>query len=291
MISFSAKILELIMRAVDLKNDRPKSQKTKTKSDKYGRPPKFISDKYKVEHTEIMNSSCYTIRYCNNSDVNIVFFHGGAYREQAVILHWFFMAKMMKELKCDITFIDYPLIPEHNCIDTIKMVTQAYKQLFGGSTQEIVLMGDSAGGGLALALAQIIKKDDVIPKPQKIVLLSPWLDIAMENEILPALYKNDRILNINSLRENAKIYAGDLDYKDPLCSPLYGDSKNIGDIALFIGKYDILSIDAAIFKKKAELEDWNLYYCEYEQMQHVFMLFPIPESKDVVNKICAFIKS
>ena len=171
--------------------------------------------------------------------------------------------------------MDYPLAPEHQCKDNVRTVMDIYQYLFKpGNTQKRVLMGDSAGGGLALVMAQIIKNEGIVPKPQKIVMLSPWLDISMETEIPETLQESDFMLDRDQLKKNGIEYAGELSTKDALCSPYYGDSFGVGEMALFMGTQDILYIDALRFKKKAERENYDLTFYEYKDMQHDWVLFP-----------------
>ena len=80
---------------------------------------------------------------------------------------------ILKKVPCTITFIDYPLLPEYDCMDVFSMVKDSYLDSCSAEDREIILMGDSAGGGLALALAQNINMENIYPKPSKIILLSP----------------------------------------------------------------------------------------------------------------------
>ena len=82
-----------------------------------------------------------------------------------------------------------------------------------------------------------------------------------------------------------KKYAGELDTKHYLCSPLYGDLTNIGEIAIFTGTSDILNFQANILKDKIITNKDNLSYYEYKGMQHVWMGFPIPEATDAMEKV------
>lgn len=205
-------------------------------------------------------------------------------------MHWKIIKHILNEIDCTITFINYPLVPEYTCFDTINMVMDAYSYLCNSSNQEIILMGDSAGGGLALALAQNISANNINSKPSKIILLSPWLDVSMQNEISEDLAARDLILDENTLKIIGKRYAGELNSANHLCSPLYGNLTDIGEIALFTGTSDILNGQAKILKDKVHENNGSLVYYEYENMQHVWVGYPIPEAKDALNKVCAYIK-
>jgi acetyl esterase/lipase len=88
------------------------------------------------------------------------------------------------------------------------MVVKLYKQMMQTNEAEnMILMGDSAGGGFALALAQRLR-DEHLPQPGKIILLSPWLDITLTNECIKSIDRIDPFLGIEGLLEAGKQYAG-----------------------------------------------------------------------------------
>ena len=286
-----SKTVARIIKLVDVKNIAGKGKRKIFENPKFNKPPGFMTRKYAAEHLVIAGRSCYTMKSANNADTQIVFLHGGAYRYPSTFFHWVLLDNLLKEIPCEATFVDYPLAPKHKCEDNVKTVMEIYKELFPKEIgQKIVLMGDSAGGGLALVMAQLIKKENITPKPEKIVMLSPWLDISMETEIPDDLQERDFMLDRDQLRENGIEYAGDLDTKDPLCSPYYGDSKDVGQMALFMGTQDILHMDALRFKKKAEKENYDLAYYEYKDMLHDWVLFPIDDAVKALKEIIDFIE-
>ncbi len=285
------KIIYRIIKLADSKNIGSKSKKRIFDNPKFNVPPKFIAKKYEIDSLSVSGRNSFTIEAGDSHQTHIVFLHGGAYRYPSTFFHWVLLDNLLKKIPCKATFVDYPLAPQHKCKDNVSTVMEIYKNLFDADNKEkIILMGDSAGGGLALVMAQIIKEKNIHPKPTKIVMISPWLDISMETEIPEELQECDFMLNRDKLKENGKEYAGDLDTKNPLCSPYYGDSKDIGEIALFMGTRDILYVDALRFKKKAQKENYDLTFYEYKGMQHDWVLFPIDDAKDALAEIVKFIK-
>lgn len=290
MISKQAKILEKLLGIVNFKSKFTKNLFEKFRGKKFSTPPKDFYDRYDVNHFIIEGHNCYTLKSSKKTSKHIVFYHGGAYKYSAAKLHWGLMNKILCSTECAITFVDYPLSTEKTCVDTIDMSLKAYIHLFKGSKEEIILMGDSSGGGLSLAMAEIIKQEKIKPKPDKLLLISPWLDVSMDYEVTRDLDKNDKMLNKDLLIINGQNYAGDLDVKDFRCSPLFGDLKDVGKVALFIGTNDMLINDAIRFKEKFEKVGGDLKYYQYEGMQHDWIEFPIPEAKEAIDKIIDFIK-
>jgi len=285
MISKRARIIEKAMSSIGLRKIITKMMLNPKRDNKYIEPPKSIYRKYDVESFSINSSKYISIKSSSNPEKHIVYFHGGAYTMQATILHWKIVDYILSSIPCELTFINYPLAPEHTCTECIEVVKKIYTDLFKTSIQEIILMGDSAGGGLALALAQAIDAEKIEVKPNKILLLCPWLDVSMEDDLTKELQNKDLILNRETLQIIGKKYAGELDTKHYLCSPLYGDLTSIGEIAIFTGTNDILNFQANILKDKIINGCDNLSYYEYSGMQHVWMGFPITEATDAMEKI------
>ncbi len=172
---------------------------------------------------------------------------------------------------------------------TLETVKKAYKHILTKVEHEIILMGDSAGGGIALALSIATSKEDIGPKPAKTILLSAWLDVSMEGKDYSCYSDKDVILDEGVLKETGRLYAGELDIKDYRCSPLYGDLNDVGKIAIFTGTNDLLNIQSRELRDKLTRDEHDFTYFEHENMQHIWMLLPIPEAKVAVSEICNYI--
>jgi epsilon-lactone hydrolase len=290
MISIEGRIVEKVMSLIGIRRAVSKMICNPKRNSRYEEPPKSLCKKYIVNCETISGIKCVSLRSSVAPKRHILYFHGGAYTMQANKLHWRIVENILSKTQCEITFLNYPLTPEYTCVDTMAMVIEAYTLLCKGDGQETILMGDSAGGGLALSLAQYIKTEGIRPKPAKIVLLSPWLDISMESGIPKEQEDSDLILSKEILKKVGKIYAGDHDAKSYLCSSLYGDVMGIGDIALFTGTSEILNVQARQLRDKLKSHGQKCSYHEYERMQHVWVGFPIPEAKDAMGKVISFIE-
>jgi acetyl esterase/lipase len=289
MISKKAKVFETGLRIIGVRKIISRMMRSPKRSYRNELPPKSFFKEHTVEICLILNRKCIMLKHTVNPKKHIFYFHGGAYTMQAQKPHWHIIDRLLRETQCMIIFINYPLAPEFTCVDTINMVSKAYSYFCKTSEQEIILMGDSAGGGLALALAQLIKQNDDLPKPDKLVLFSPWLDVSMEIPLSKELEESDLILDKKVLKIVGEKYAGDLDTKNPLCSPLYGDLIDIKEVALFTGTNEILHVQAKRLRDMLVNNNKKVSYYEYEKMQHVWVMFPIPEAKDALNLAALFI--
>ena len=131
------------------------------------------------------------------------------------------------------------------------MVFQAYTKLVElNPDDDFYFLGDSAGGGFCLSLAQILRNAHFKKMPEKIVLLSPWIDISMSNPEIKELEKKDLLLDPKSLLICSRNFADDLDLKDPIVSPLYGAMENLNNIGIFVGTHEIFLPDCRRLKKR-----------------------------------------
>jgi len=156
----------------------------------------------------------------------ILYFHGGAYTSSFEIVHWVYFAKLIEKTHCDIVAPDYPLAPDYTASEVFAIVLPLYEQLvarYGASN--IIIMGDSAGGGLGLALSQLLREKG-LPQPAHTILLSPWLDVTLTNPEIAAIDPVDPVLNVAGLQEVGRAYAGNLGTHHYLASPLFGSLEN-----------------------------------------------------------------
>ena len=291
MISTKARVLEKALAIANFKRITSKKIFSFKRKSRNRKSPKYLYKKYNIKEFLVDSMSGFSIYSTKNTNNHILYFHGGAYSVQASRIHWRFIDSIIKNTNSTVTFLDYPLAPESDCIKTFEIVKKAYKSITKEAGQEIILMGDSAGGGLALALSIAINEENMGPKPLKIVLLSAWLDVSMEGNDYTCYSDQDVILDVGTLKEIGALYAGDLETKDYRCSPIFGELNGIGKVAIFTGAKDILNIQSRELKDKLIQNGHDCTYYEYENMQHIWMLLPIPEAQDAFTKICDFINS
>jgi len=242
-----------------------------------------------VSQFQVMGKSVVTLQpKVDCTQHHIVFLHGGAYLLEGSAMHWKLLETIALKANCKVSYIDYPLAPEYNYKTTFEMVQQSYDKLVNENPNDIfMLMGDSAGGGLALAFAQKLRNENAIIQPLKLVLFSPWIDMQVENSELEKL---DKILSVDALREAAKKYAGGHDLSHYLLSPINGNFEGLGEILIFYGTHEILYSDCLRLKVKTA-GITNFHFEEFEKMQHDWVLFPIPEAKQALKIAVNFIIS
>lgn len=254
-------------------------------------PPPKIFKYCQVEQFVVNDRNVFRLKpHGESSGRHILYLHGGAYVQTFARPHWTFLAELVKATGCTITAPDYPLAPRHTYEAAYAMVMSVYKQLAADNTnKELLLMGDSAGGGFALALAQLIRDENEKP-PGQIILLSPWLDITLVNPEIKEIDPSDPFLGIEGLLKAGKAYAGTMRPDSFLLSPIYGSLKGLGKISVFAGSNDILVADARKLKKTADAENILINYYEYANMFHAWMFLNFPESTHARQRIFQLVK-
>ncbi len=251
---------------------------------------KFTRSHYRVSEAEFRGSLILTV-FSKTESVrhHIVFLHGGAYVAEASPNHKALIEKLVKQALAHVSYIDYPLAPEHSHKETIEVTYEAYKHLVSAHPDHLFfLFGDSAGGGLALVLLQKIRDKKELPVPVKSVLFSPWVDISMTNPALREQAERDLILDLDSLSTAAKKYAGGTDMKAPELSPLYGSMDGLGHLAIFVSKDELLLPDCRLLGEALKRSRSPFEYHEYEHMVHDWIMFNTPESRQALVEIIDF---
>lgn len=222
----------------------------------------------------------------SSSQMVILYIHGGAWTNQPLNLHWLFMDKMAQALNAKVIAPIYPKVPHFSYQDTYPKMLSLYKEILASieSSNQLTIIGDSAGGNIALGLIQLLKRDG-LPQPQDIMLLSACVDMSLENPLIQEYEENDPMLASEGMEVITKIWAADKALKDPIISPIYGDFQGVGKITHFIGSHESLYPDAIQFDEKLTEQGVAINTFVYPKMNHVFVVMPIPEAVDAQQKI------
>lgn len=250
---------------------------------KYKMPNIFFKSKLIKE--EINNHDVYCFK--NNSEKNkvIIYIHGGGYIKQASIFHLKFVDDVAKESNTNIYFPIYPLTPNHTYEESYDLMLKLYNNLLK-ENKEVILMGDSAGGGLALGFTQYLNELK-IKLPSKLILISPWIDIAMTNEKALEYEDIDPMLLVNGIKKLGELWIGNLDPKDYKVSPLFGKFKNLPETILFSGDKEMFYPDINLLYDKLRENDVKTQLIVGEDLGHIYPIYPIDgkEAKEQIIKM------
>ena len=246
---------------------------------------KYLLDQFLVHQRNVVTFASHS----TTTNKHIVFLHGGGYTIEVQKSHWWLMEQLIKKTANKLSFIEYPLAPEHNYKQAHAMLAEAYAELCRKHPDDgFYLLGDSAGGGFCLSFAQTLRNNKLHKKPVKIALLSPWLDLSMNNTDIKKQEPKDLILSTETLLKCAAWFSNGMDLKTPILSPLYGELNDLNSIAVFVGSDELLLPDCSLLKQKIEASNTTLFYKEYEGMQHDFIVFPIKERHDLLRDVLEY---
>ncbi len=212
----------------------------------------------------------------------ILYLHGGGYMDAANIFHWRFCERLAEADGCRVIFPIYPLTPKYTFLDAYAFLDDLYASELEG--RRWVIMGDSAGGGLAVGYTMNLASR-ALELPEKAVLLSPWLDITMSDPDMTAYVPVEPLLDVDRLRLMGLSWAGDTDPQDYRLSPINGDASVMPPTLIFTGTHEILHPEALKFAAR-------LPHCELvtaEGMAHCYPLYPIREGEEALKRTLEFV--
>lgn len=221
----------------------------------------------------------------------ILYLHGGAYALGSINIHREFIARLAQATKMRCLAINYRLAPEHPFPAALEDATAAYHWLLtqGVDPSQIIIAGDSAGGGLAL-VTMVTLRDAGEQLPAGAVCISPWTDLSLTGASIEQKSKLDPILNPTSLDMYAKYYAGEYELTSPLISPLYADLQELPPLLIQVGADEILVDDAIRLAEKARDARVDVTLEIWDEMFHIFQLIPfLPETKKAIGSIAEFV--
>jgi epsilon-lactone hydrolase len=209
----------------------------------------------------------------------VLYFHGGGYSWMSADTHRRVMAHLAAACDAACLGVDYRRSPEARFPAAVDDALSAYAWVLaqGTDASQVVLAGDSAGGGLVLS-ALLAIRDRQLPQPAAAVCFSPWTDLAVTGP--SADTADDPIVSGPALRSMAKAYLGDTDPRTPLASPLYGDLRGLPPLQIQVGTRESLLDDARRFVTKATGAGVEASLVEHPEVIHMWLVFDpdLPES-------------
>ncbi len=225
-------------------------------------------------------------------DSAILYFHGGGYCIGSPPSHRTHISKFVKGTGIRALSFDYRLAPENQFPAALDDALKAYNFLMdsGYPPEKIGFIGDSAGGGLALATLLALKENN-IGLPAAVSVMSPWTDLKCTGESLIRNARVDTISWKESWTVFSKYYCREQDPASPLISPLYGDLSGLPPLQIHVGSYETLLDDSKRFYEKARAAGTKAEIIIGEGLFHCYPVCSpmFPEAKEAMDKINNFI--
>lgn len=284
------KLLFRIIRALAYRHDLPASQFRKGMEFLTS----FLGIPKNIQFTPItignLNAEWFIPNVINSPAV-ILYLHGGGYSMGSINSHRSLASRIALNAQAKLLIIDYRLSPEFVFPAPVEDALTAYNFLIfsGVNTQNIILCGDSAGGGLSLALALKLR-DSNIPLPAGIVCMSPWIDLEASHHLRKDKAAQDPFIDILSIDIWGKKYAGH-DIRNPLAAPIYADLTGLSPILIQVGTDEVLFHDSQMLAINCERDNVPYSLQVYPDMIHVFQMFAgfLTDSDEAIQEIATFI--
>lgn len=241
----------------------------------------------------------YILNAQEHSPILIVYFPGGTYIDRPQTEHWMFADALAAETGAEVWVPDYPKLPDYTAETAYPILRDFCREALGAeSYDKLIFMGDSAGGGMALSLANQLTVNHLLdtpemPVPDELILLSPWLDVSMTNMDLLDYEKKEPKLDRQTLAAAGRAWAGSWDVTHAKVSPHYAyedwlraDPEH--QLTLFAGTRELLYPDIIRFSEHLETNSLGHQLVIGEGMNHIWPLYRaygVPEAEEAFQTI------
>lgn len=254
-----------------------------------------LPDGVKVERGELAGMPAEWIGPADcSSDHVLLHLHGGGYVMGSCGSHRGLSAWIADSVGFQVVLPEYRLAPEYPFPAALDDAQSAYRGLLarGLTPSKIAIVGDSAGGGLALATLLALR-DAGVPLPGAAVLLSPWTDMTLSGESLETRAAIDPWLEPGLLEPFSKLYRGDTETTDPRISPVFGDFTGLPPMLVQVGDQEILLSDSTRLVERAKAAGVELRLEIGPELWHVWQLFApaLPDANEALARVGEFVRA
>ncbi|MCX7746686.1 MAG: alpha/beta hydrolase [Clostridia bacterium] len=247
-----------------------------------------------IEEIVVKNISAEWVTTQNSSKQNVIlYFHGGGYNQGSSITHRKLVAHIAHSTNLPVMIHNYPLAPENPYPAALNSSEQVYTWLLdnGFKPENILLGGDSSGGGLALALMLLLKSKNYL-LPKAAFLLSPMLDLTFSGDTIKTCAQSDPLIFEEDLLLTASYYCSDESPYNPLISPVYGEFEGFPPLLIQVGSDELLLSDSIRVAEKAKAAGVDVRLDIWNEMWHVFQAWveDVPEANRAIEKIGRFME-
>lgn len=226
------------------------------------------------------------------NDSVILYLHGGGYFMGSSQTHRSYLSYFAKTMQARVFSLEYRLAPHHPFPAALEDNLKAYSYLLKSfNPSQIVLAGESAGGGLALSSIHYLKSKKA-PLPAAAMCFSPWTDLGLTGDSLNYNKKSDPLIPLHLLKESASLYLKNKkNLKDPLVSPLYADFRGFPPLFIQASTNEMLLSDSLRVGEKAEQAGVKVTMDIWKDMFHAWPYFSpfLPEGRQALERANSFL--
>ncbi|MBS6366866.1 MAG: alpha/beta hydrolase [Clostridiales bacterium] len=220
----------------------------------------------------------------------ILYCHGGGYTSGNLGYSRILATKLANTVGCDVLAFEYRLAPEHPYPAPLEDALAVWDDLMylGIGARDVILVGDSAGGNLALTLTMALR-DTGRRLPGRLVLLSPWTDLTASGASYETCRELDPVLTQDYIYAVRQAYAPDRNWRDPMLSPLFGDFRQFPPTLIQVGEYEILYSDSERLRDEMVRQGIPCCLQCWPELWHVFQMVPMKKATEAMEQIGAFL--
>lgn len=248
-------------------------------------PPRGIAKRFeRVSHNKVR---AFWLDKQNSHRGVLVYLHGGAFYFGPVKEHWQYFAYICKQTEMAGLLIDYRFAPQHPFPIGLDEVIELVSTL--DLPENWFFLGDSSGAGMVVSATFKLRELNKA-QPKKLVLMSPWVDVTLQNPEIELNKHEDVMMTVERLSSAAGSYVGAADPTDPLISPMFGDLAGLPPMLIQMGTADLLLSDCRKFVKKCLDAGVDVEYEEVPDVFHDFMMLNfLPEAKRAIRSQVEFL--
>jgi len=291
-ISIQARLTKIFLRAHFYRLLRAPYQKQRLIQDNFQRRTARIPRGITFESVSISGvPAAWVTTPRSAAERVILYFHGGAYFAGSINTHHEFSSRLVEATGFRLLLVGYRLAPENPYPAAMEDALAAYRWLLsqGFDPVQIVVAGDSAGGGLTLA-TMISLRDGSEPMPAAAVCFSPWTDLTSSGDSIKRNAGIDLMCKPEMLKQSAQWYAGGYDLRTSQISPLFADLHGLPPLQIHVGSEETLLDDSTRLTARAEESGVDVHLEIWPGMFHVFPLVSyMPEAKKALQMVADFV--
>jgi acetyl esterase/lipase len=222
----------------------------------------------------------------------VVYLHGGGYATGSAETFRSLSTHLARATRSRVLAVDYRLAPEHPYPAALEDAIASYRfvRSAGFAPDQVALVGDSSGGGLALGTL-VALRDRGEPLPGCAVCLCPFTDLTLSGASLEANADTDPMVSAATLALMADAYLGDLDRRTPCASPLFADLNGLPPLLVQVGSGELLLDDATRFADRAEAAGVDVTLEPWDEVFHVWHSFAdlLPEAREAIARVGTYV--
>ena len=293
--SLKASLYELVLRRRFSTDRTPEAevQRLEAKREAGEKPyafPTGLKLSSRVEETAREGMQVFTLRGDGAGGPLVLYLHGGAYINQFNAYQWKLMDRLTRETGCETVAPAYHLAPHADYARAYGDLSALYRALLADDPgRRVILMGDSAGGGLALGLAEyLVEQGDALP--ERLILFSPWVDVSMDNPDIEKYVPAEPILHLELVKIHGRYWAGDGDTHEWKVSPLFGEMAGLPPVTMYCGTRELLYPDILLAQDRLLAAGVDSTLCVGRGLNHDWPLMPLPEADTAFREIAALVR-